>query len=57
MVYFVAQTNAFFHMMDAPSNQIYRQTTPLSGALPLVATGLGALGLLGCCRKQKAKAA
>jgi hypothetical protein len=30
--------------------------TPLPGALPLLATGLGALGLLGWRRKQKAQA-
>ena len=30
--------------------------TPLPGALPLFATGLGALGLLGWCRKRKAAA-
>jgi hypothetical protein len=29
-------------------------TTPLPGALPLFATGLGALGLLGWRRKRKA---
>ena len=28
-------------------------TTPLRAALPLFATGLGALGLLGCRRKRK----
>jgi hypothetical protein len=31
--------------------------TPLPAALPLFATGLGALGLLGWCRKRKALAA
>jgi hypothetical protein len=30
--------------------------TPLPGALPLFATGLGALGLLGWRRKRKAAA-
>ena len=30
---------------------------PLPAALPLFATGLGALGLLGWCRKRKAQAA
>jgi len=32
-------------------------TTPLPAALPLFATGLGALGLLGWRRKRKAAAA
>ena len=32
-------------------------TTPLPAALPLFATGLGALGLLGWRRKRKAQAA
>jgi hypothetical protein len=33
------------------------QTTPLPAALPLFATGLGALGLLGWRRKRKAQTA
>jgi hypothetical protein len=32
------------------------RATPLPAALPLFATGLGALGLLGWCRKRKAAA-
>jgi hypothetical protein len=31
-------------------------STPLPAALPLFATGLGGLGLLGWCRKRKAQA-
>jgi hypothetical protein len=34
----------------------YNPTTPVPAALPLFATGLGALGLLGCWRKKKAAA-
>jgi len=34
-----------------------RATTPLPAALPLFATGLGALGLIGWWRKRKAQAA
>ena len=36
--------------------QIVAPTVPLPGALPLFATGLGALGLLGWRRKRKAQA-
>src|SRR5450759_2424942 len=50
-----AQTNAFFHMMDAPSNQIYRQTTPLPGTLPLFATGLGRWVCLAVAGSKKLK--
>jgi len=35
----------------------YTDTTPLPAALPLFATGLGALGLLGWRRKRKSAAA
>jgi len=39
------------------ANYIYGLVTPLPGALPLFATGLGALGLLGWHRKRKAATA
>jgi hypothetical protein len=41
----------------APLSGIGSITTPLPSALPLFATGLGALGLLGWRRKRKAQAA
>jgi hypothetical protein len=37
--------------------EVYASTTPLPGALPLFATGLGALGLFGWRRKRKNNAA
>ena len=37
--------------------EVFATTTPLPAALPLFATGLGALGLLGWRRKRKAQAA
>ena len=37
-------------------NQVIVSTTPLPAALPLFATGLGALGLFGWRRKRKAQA-
>jgi hypothetical protein len=46
-------TNATF---DATFNITAVATTPLPAALPLFATGLGVLGLLGWRRKRKAKA-
>jgi hypothetical protein len=39
------------------STRVNLTNTPLPGALPLFATGLGALGLLGWRRKRKAQAA
>ena len=44
-----------FTCTDCPSTS--RQTTPLPATLPLLASGLGALGLLGWRRKRKAQAA
>jgi len=41
----------FLFLDDVAANQ-----TPLPAALPLFATGLGALGLLGWRRKRKARA-
>jgi hypothetical protein len=41
---------------DAGNNAVWTET-PLPAALPLFATGLGALGLLGWRRKRKAKVA
>lgn len=47
----------FLHFDDVSVNQIGGgDTTPLPAALPLFATGLGALGLLGWRRKKKAAA-
>jgi hypothetical protein len=36
---------------------VHEHATPLPGALPLFATGLGAMGLLGWRRKRKNAAA
>jgi hypothetical protein len=41
----------------APGNRVPVLVNPLPGALPLFATGLGALGLLGWWRKRKQVAA
>jgi hypothetical protein len=46
---------------DAPTQvgtlEVFATTTPLPAALPLFATGLGAMGLLGWRRKRKVQAA
>jgi len=42
---------------DTPTTIVFDNTTPLPAALPLFATGLGALGLLGWRRKRKNAAA
>jgi hypothetical protein len=49
--------SAFARQMDARFELDGIINTPLPGALPLFATGLGALGLLGWRRKRKAQAA
>jgi hypothetical protein len=41
---------------DAPTTDVIGTATPLPAALPLFATGLGALGLVGWRRKKKAAA-
>jgi len=38
------------------SQGVWTEAKPLPAALPLFATGLGGLGLLGCRRKRKAQA-
>jgi len=40
--------------LQDPSDGTSVSATPLPAALPLFATGLGAIGLLGWCRKRKA---
>jgi hypothetical protein len=62
----VADGGSFEQLMQ-PTGSLYRytasgeivpvSTTPLPAALPLFASGLGALGLLGWRRKRKAQAA
>jgi hypothetical protein len=44
-------------LSEGDNNQTMAFVTPLPAALPLFATGLGALGLLGWRRKRKAQAA
>jgi hypothetical protein len=52
----------FLHVYNDPIAPFYfgdangPNAAPLHAALPLFATGLGALGLLGCRRKRKAQA-
>ena len=47
--------NTMFNQ-TGPINTTISVVTPLPAALPLFATGLGGLGLLGWCRKRKAQA-
>jgi hypothetical protein len=59
---FAGSGEAFTSVVFSSANETFeldnfaasRATTPLPGALPLFATGLGALGLLGWRRKKKA---
>jgi hypothetical protein len=51
----IDNNNGFVSAFDNLSVTV--SSTPLPAALPLFASGLGALGLLGWCRKRKAQAA
>ena len=55
--YFSATGNVFPNIDGPWQMSVTDNTTPLPAALPLFATGLGALGLLGWRRKRKALAA
>jgi hypothetical protein len=46
--------NAFLNVLDVPDGDLTVTTTPLPAALPLFASGLGALGLLGWLRRRRA---
>jgi hypothetical protein len=54
---FVAANGAGIWIIDDVSVSPSVSTTPIPAALPLLATGLGVLGLLGWCKKRKAKTA
>jgi uncharacterized protein (TIGR03118 family) len=50
-LYFTEESDGLFGAIDSPT------ATPLPAALPLFATGIGGLGLLGWRKKRKAQAA
>jgi hypothetical protein len=53
VVYLTFTSNPAFKLQDVAINQVTIGTTPLPAGLPLFATGLAALCLLGWLRKQK----
>jgi hypothetical protein len=51
-----SEVDDVFHQWDVMGQMTQQVETPLPAALPLFATGLGGLGLLGWRRKRKAQA-
>jgi hypothetical protein len=56
VVYLTYTSTPQFQLQSVAINQLTVGTTAIPGALPLFATGIGALGLLGARRKRKAQA-